>query len=265
MALNCNAQISVDSLLSDINSNFSKTGSKKYLQETFTIFESQNKKERYDLYLDSTNKLKEYIGLSIVHYNYDELNRIILIEGFNDKGIRNFWDFPSKQIFRYVSDTVVSEFNKIRNEICNCKSQDTLSDVVIIKEINSGTDSIYNKIRISIYSKDSTNKLSYAICSNGKICKKSENVRYIFRQFDKNEKSIIVQERYYDGRLRLLNGKHSVYKTENFSYSANISYAYSLREIRDREIRTIRLYDKRGKLVDTKEYIMSGPVNIPSK
>jgi hypothetical protein len=260
----CISQISVDSLLTTIHSNFKQIGSKKYLKETFTIFESANKKDRYDLFLDSTNKLKEYIGLSIVHYNYDNLNRIKIIEGFNEKGIRSYWDFPSKQIFKYVSDSVVYEFNKIRNEICNCKNQDSLSNVVIIKEINSGSDSIYNKTRITISSIDSTYKLSYSICSNGEICKKPENVRFIFRQFDKNEKNIIVQERYYDRKLRLLNGKHSVYYTEYISNSPiNKAYAYSVREISKNEIKVIRFYNKRGKLIDTKEYISTGPINVP--
>lgn len=262
LSFNGNTQISIDSLLLKISSHYSKTGIRKYLGETFTIFETENKKDRYDLFLDSNNKLQENIGLSVVHYSYDELNRIILIEGFNKSGKRSYWDFPEVQVFRYVSDTIVSDFNKIRNEICNCKNQDTLSDMVIIKEINS--DTIYNKIRISIFSKDSTMKLTYSICSNGKICNRSENASYIFRQFDKKVRYLIVHERYYDRKLRLVNGRHQVFQSENVSYSARDKpYAYSIRELEKGEIKTIRFYNKTGKIVGVEEYIISGPVNVP--
>ena len=261
MTLSCNAQISVDSLLTNIYSSYTETGSKNYLSETFTIFESQDRKDRYDIFLDSTNQIDENIGLSIVHYSYDKLNRIQLIEGFNKEGYRSYWDFPEKQIFRYVIDTLVPEINKIKNEICNCQNPEILSDVIVIKEIN--TDTVYNKIRISIISKDSTEKLSYSICSNGKLCNKAENTFYIYRKFHKKNKSKIIHERFYDAGLKLVDGKHGVNTSEFTSYfPPGTSYAYSIREIKNGEVKTINFYDKNGSLVETKHYGISiGPIN----
>lgn len=266
LTLNCNAQISIDSLLSSLNSNYSRTGSKEYLLETFTKFESDNKKDRYDVFLDSTDKLQEYIGLSIVHYSYDKLNRIILIEGFNRLGFRSYWDFPVITKFTYVSDTIVSELNKIRNEICNCKSLDSLSNVVVEKEISFREDSIYNKTRYKIFSQDSTIKLTYSICSNGKICKRGNNVFYIYREFDKKNKTIIIHERYYDDKLKLINGKHDVYKSENVSFSPPTkTYAYSIRQMEEGEIKVIRFYNKKGKLLEIKYFGgFEGPINVPN-
>ena len=263
-AIDLNAQISVDSLLSITNTSFSKTGTREYLSETFTIFKSENKKERYDIFLDSTNQLSEYIGLSIVHYSFDELNRIILIEGFSSKGVRSYWDFPVIQIFRYVSDTVVVQMNNIKNEICKCQSLDTLSDVVITKE--KTIERIYDKVRISVSSKDSMMKLAYAICSNGKVCQRGENAYYVYHEFGGKRKKKITQERYYDNELRLVNGKHDVHTTENSAYSVStIPYAYSIRELEEGEIETINFYNKKGKLVGKRENLpWRGPINAPS-
>jgi hypothetical protein len=216
--------------------------------ESFTKFESENKKDRYDIFFDSTNQINEYIGLSIVHYSFDELNRIKLIEGFNSKGMRSYWDFPEIQKFRYVSDSVVTEMNQIRNEICNCINPDTLSDVVIVKEIN--TDPIYNKIRISIISKNSTMKLIYSICPNGKICNRSENVSYIYRQFDTSIRFLIIHERFYDADLKLINGEHMAYESETFALDPNISYAYSQRELNNGRISSIKFFNKEGEMID---------------
>lgn len=263
LTLNCQAQIAIDSLLSSINSKYAKIGTKEYLSESFTIFESDNKKDRYDIFLDSTNQINEYIGLSIVHYTYDDLNRIKLIEGFNSKGIRSYWDFPEIQIFHYVSDTIVVEMNRIKNEICNCIHPDSLSDVLMIKEIN--TDTIYNKIRYTISSKDSTTKLSYSICSTGEICQRGGNVNYIYREFDGKNRSKIIHERYYDMKLNLVNGNYNVYTSESVSYFPPVKeYAYSLRELKNGEIRTIKFYNKKGKLVEIRNYgISEGPLNSP--
>ena len=106
-----NTQISVDSLLFKINSNYSKSGKKDYLGEKFTKFETKNKEDRYDLFLDSTNQLNNHIGLSIVHYSYDKLKRIKLIEGFDSIGFRRYWDFPIIQ--KYVEEIIRVEESEI--------------------------------------------------------------------------------------------------------------------------------------------------------
>ena len=261
-AFYANTQISVDSLLSKINSDYSIAGTNEYLGESFIKFELADKGDRYDLYLDSINQLNNHIGLSIVHYSFDELNRIKLIEGFDSTGVRSYWDFPVIQRFRYVADTVISEFNKIKNELCNCQGLDTLSLLVEITEINRNP--IYNKTRLKVISRDSTMKLTYAFCSKGNLCKRRENVSFIFRVFDNENRSIIAHERYYDADLNLVDGLHNVSETETLSYYPSEEYAYSVRNLKKGELDTIRFYNKKGKLVDTKQYgFSSGPINVP--
>ncbi len=254
------SQISVDSLRLTLDSDYTKTGERSYLMETFSIFESADKLDRYDLMLDSSNQLQEYIGLSIVHYAYDEQKRPTLIEGFNRNGERSYWDFPVVQRFTYTADTVVSAFNQLKNDYCDCQHAELLSSVQESKEVN--LNPTYNKTRYHIYSSDSTMKLTYAICSTGKLCNRGENVAYVFRVFDKEHHSTIVHERYYDNQLQLVDGLHSVFKSERLSVSPPQAYAYSERELTDGKITLIRYYNSKKELVHTENYgNQSRPIN----
>ena len=257
--LNCNSQISVDSLISILNARYTKTGTRNHMQEKFTVFETEDKKDRYDLYLDSAGHLNEFIGLSIVHYSYDDQNRIILIEGFNSKGERSYWDFPDVQKFRYVNDTLIPAMSQISNQICDCDNPDNLYHVTIVQEINSGSN--YNPVRYSVFSKDSLMKLSFSTNSVGEIWPSLMNVAYIFRVFDPVNKSLILQERYYNPKLKLVMGLHSIYTSETIAYTASESYAYSIRTFDKGSLKTASFYNKKGKLIKTQQY---GDIRGPS-
>lgn len=267
------AQLSMDSLLTVVNNSYAKTGSQKYLVESFTHFESVDKRDRYDLFLDSTGNLQEYIGLSVVHYGFDERNRITLIEGFSSSGERSYWDFPPVTTFRYVSDTLVPEMNRIRNELNNSQNSELLSNVSIIRELYRNT--AYNKTRIKVYSSDSTMKLAFVVCPDGQICnRKSKEVAYIFREYDKTDKTIIGEYR-YNSKLKLVDGHHPVFTSENVAVrSSSKSYAYSIRELKDGKLNTIRYYNRKGKLVETSNHgisaitdgvALSGPIHYRGK
>lgn len=258
------SQISVDSLLQEIDVKYTKTAERDYLMEKFSIYESADKLDRYDLFLDSSNQLQENIGLSVVHYAYDVQNRLVLIEGFNSKGERSYWDFPVVQRFTHTHDTVVSVFNQLKNDYCNCQHEERLSSVMKTQEIYRNTT--YSKTRFHMYSNDSTMRLTYSICSNGKVCNRGKNVAYVFRVFDKHYPSRIIHERYYDDQLQLIDGEHSVYETEWLSFNSPVSYAYSERELIDGNLSLVRFYNAKKELIHSKKYNHhGGPINVPSE
>ena len=258
LGLNSKGQISIDSLLMRIKYEYYQTGTTDYLGSKFTKFETPDATNRYDIYLDSNNQLKEHIGLSIVHYTYDSQQRIILIEGFNSKGFRSFWDFPEIQKFRYVNDTVVAEMNRIRDEICDCVFPEILSNVKIVEEINSTRS--FNVLRYTIYSKDSLMKLTFAKTSDGKFYSSSNKVSFVYREFDSITAHLIIHERHYDAKLKLVMGKHNLYTSETVAYSAEGSYAYSIRTFDKGLLKTAAFYDKKGKLIKTQQYgVIRGP------
>jgi hypothetical protein len=271
----CKGQISVDSLLTAIKVSCTETGSQKYLLQSFTRFESADRRDYYDLFLDSTGRLQEYIGLSIVHVSFDEKNRKSLIEGFNGNGMRSYWDFPVVQKFRYINDTLVPEMNRIRKEMNGSQDSEILSNVTIIREFN--TDAVYDRTRFKVYSQDSTLKLSFVFCPDGEICnRKPEQAAYVFREYDKNDKRIIIQERYYNSKLELVDGNHPVFTSETVAVSSSSKpYAYSIRELKDGKLNTIHYYNQKGELVETSQHgpsvvidgtsISSGPINSNKK
>jgi hypothetical protein len=253
----CQSQIKVDSVLDNVLNKYHKTGAKKYLMVEFSKFESENSSERYDIYLDSTNNLLEYIGLSIIHYSYDSLKRIKIIEGFNQNGELSYWDFPPLQKFSYTHDTLVPKLNKIRNEVCACINPDSLGMIIRIYEYYN--DTTYNKIRINLISSDSLIRLKYSYNINRKLSKNSKNVAYTYREYDKKTGYLILHERYYDKHLELVNGVHMAYKSDNYAQHCSVPYAYSIREIKDNEIVTIKFYNKNHLLVDTYRKSGGGP------
>lgn len=260
-----NAQIAMDSLMSELNMNFSVEGTKSYLMENFTCFESKNGKDRFDVCLDSLDQLQEYIGLSVVHYSFDDANRLTLIEGFNRSGQRSYWDFPAVTTFTYINDTLVTDMNRLIREACKCELTSVLSNVMIEKEFYLSSDSVYNRTRYFVTSQDSLFKLRFTKNLNHRICRQDDNSYYILRQFDSAKSRNIVQERYYDEKLKLVNGAHEVYINESFSQSApNQPYAYSLRHLSNGKISAFEFYDKKGRLVEKREEInFGGPVNVP--
>lgn len=256
-----NTQLNVDSLLRKIQIDYSVNGTKKYLSEEFKCFESKDKLERYDVYFDSTGQLQDYISLAIVHRTFDQFHRPLLIEGFNKSGGRSYWDFPVIQEFTYISDTLVYEMNKIESERCSCPFQSKYR-VERIEEKN--LESKFNKTRFYIYSEDSLSKLTFAFCSNGKVCHRGEGVYYIYRVFDSKHRSKILEERYYDENLELIDGPHQIYKGEYWSESNSVNYSYSIRELENGDYKKINLYSKEGILVHVREPgIITRPIISP--
>ena len=248
ISINSIAQINIDSLTNYINDSCIQIGFKEYLLKEFKIFENHKKSDQFHINTDSLNQLEEYIGLAVVHYKYDTLSRLKLIEGFGKNGDRRYWDFPVRQTYEYKSDTISAELNKIRDEICNCKSTDTLSFVKIRKEYYN--ESKTHDKRVYIWSNDSTLRLTYVKRNNKFLNKSVKGCVYIFREYDPNDLITIKQERFYDINLNLINGDHKVFLYDRVAEGHGTQYAYSIRDVKDGKITCINFYDKSGKLID---------------
>lgn len=87
------AQLNLDSLKKQIESSneWQRTTKTDYLIEDFQQFESVDKKQIYDLCIDSTGHLSESIGLAAVLYQFDDQQRIAKRIGYNLKGEYYLW------------------------------------------------------------------------------------------------------------------------------------------------------------------------------
>ena len=244
------AQISVDSLLTNLNASYNKIGTRKYLQENFIQFQSTDKREMYDVYFDSTNQLSEFIGLSIVHYSYDTKNRVTLIEGFNSKGERRYWDFPVKTIFTYFEDTTIVQLDSILSRL-NFGTNNRFN-VVLEEEFNINEK--YNMDRYKVYTKDTLIQIKFAIWKRNKtISHDRDYISYTLKQFDSVYRNEIIAERFFDSTLNLINAKMIYDKP----------YAYVEIHLKDGKKNLINYFNKNGELVFFEDKsIYDGPVAI---
>ena len=229
----CWGQIDVDELLIRLHRDYEITGKRDYLKEKFTVFESTDRLDKYHVFLDSIGLVREYIHLSIVHYVYDEKQRIVLIEGFSSQGERYYWDFPPITKYRYVNDTIIPYFTHVRKQLYPQSIMDTLYHVTIEEEINIETQSNYNLTRYTAYTKDSTCVFRFSVCSSGRICKNSNGVYFNYRELDSIDKRTILHERFYDTLFHLVesNHNHNIYDKSNWSTCISLNYAYTSRTI----------------------------------
>lgn len=262
----CFSQINTDSLLQRLQRSYQQTRIQNHLMEDFLVFEDENKRDRYDVFFDSTQQLGEYIGLSILHYQYDSLNRITLLEGFNKSGQYSYWDFPPRNEYYYFNDTITPKLNRIKNELCNCVSPDSIGYIQTMVEYYF-QEGFPDRVRTTEMSKDSLMKVFYVNKFDGSYMHNKEYVVFKFREYEKIGKKFITQERFYDVNFELINKKHLIGSTDRSGKFASIDYAYSIREVDSLGIRKIYLYDSKNELVDeTNNSIIedSGPIKVGS-
>jgi hypothetical protein len=264
----CWGQINVDELLIELHRNYEITGKRDYLQEEFTVFVSKNRMDEYHVFLDSNGIVNEYIGLSIVHYSFDEISRPTLIEGFNSKGERYYWDFPPITKYRYVSDTIMPYFTNIRQHLYPQSILDTLYNLTIEEEINIEKQSNFNLKRYTVYTKDSACILRFSVCSKGSICRRSNGEYFNYRELNPSDKKTILHERFYDTLFQLVEAPHeySIYDSRCLYYHVGISYAYSKRKLRedDEALYEMRFFNAQGEEVWFQQKDLVAMFNRPS-
>lgn len=227
----CWGQIDVDELLIKLHRDYEITGKRDYLREKFTVFISKNKLDEYHVFLDSNGKVNEYIGLSIAHYAFDDMGRPTLIEGFNSKGERYYWDFPPITIFRYYEDTTILYLTKIRQKLTDEPLFDSTYNVFVETVKYTDEYSKNDKTHYVVYTQDSICILRFSVCSNGSICKSKNGVYFNYRELDPIDRKTILHERFYDTLFQLVEAPHlASISDENLSgYEYLPFYAYSQR------------------------------------
>lgn len=252
-------------MLQRLQTNYEQTRIQKHLLEDFLVYEDESKRDRYDVFFDSTQELGEYIGLSILHFQFDSLMRIKLIEGFNKSGQYSYWDFPPRNVYFYSNDTITAQLNRIKNELCNCISPDSLGYIETIVEYYF-QEGFPDRVRTTEMSKDSLMKVQYVNKLDGSYMHNKDYVVFKFREYEKIGKKIITQERFYDVQFELLDKMHHVSLSDNTWIESTIEYAYS--KNKNEDINLAVLYNKNGKFVGEVDKFIgirdSGPINVGS-
>lgn len=256
-----NGQLSIDSLLTVLEQDFQKNGTRKYLMEEFTIFESKDRKDRYDVFLDSNNVIQDYIDLAIVHYSFDDFNRVTLIEGYNKIGKRSYWDFAPLQKIHYTDDTSINIVNFQLSQYFGCFVKTFKGEYKITEEYYE--DPKYNLQRHLFRTNDHIASFTFSVCSSGDICDKGNGVGFIYREYDTLERTVIRKEYYYDSKQERLDAKHPYYINDNVSQNYfGKPYSRSERVIKDGKIEKIFFYNRRGKLVHVEVLAENGSNGI---
>ncbi len=173
----------------------------------FQRFESRDKGEFYDVYLDSLGKLSSYLDLAIVHRMFNKQGRLMKTIGYGPDGTYSFWDFPPILEIDYRSDTTIETDYNYKYKFLSRKT--TIND-----KWGRATEIIYEEAKdiyfdrtINIYN-DSLNEVTIAHYDKSQKLKKDKNgVAFIYRKFDLNGKDIIEQ-RFLDIHRKLVDATH---------------------------------------------------------
>ena len=256
-SVSVSSQFSTDSLIKELTNNYSQNKKVGYLNYPYTEFVSKDSLDKYHLFLDSNDSLIEKIGLSIVHYQYDSLNRIKIIEGFNKAGKPYYWDFPVKEVYNYYSDTSIKILNRVFNDICKCDTNNSVGKIKTIDKFNKDL-SMYKRT-ITLKSNDGLKQLEFSKDTLNNVLKRSKSSYYRYRKFDKKYKNMISHERYYDKNLKLVSGKYSAFQSRSWAIQVGIPYSYSIRKVSSGIIVNMKFYDENDKLVHEYNKYSGGP------
>lgn len=246
--------IRIDSLVNYVNEHFSREANKKYLMEEFAVYESPDKSEAVHIFLDSLNKPSEYIGLCVVYYMYDSLNRLHSIEGWNSKGEPSYWDFSPLTMFYYEDYSNSTLIKKLQEIIPEFNSPPNSFVMVVENEVFSDSLSKYNKTFYKLSSEDKQWNLKYYTRPEKGIHTASENVLFVLK---KRDTANVLESEYYIGLdTTLVDGKHS-HDTYNSSLGLlyiddEYNFQYSVaKKFKGKMSAGINYFDKNNNLVFT--------------
>lgn len=199
--------IRIDSLVNYVNEHFSRGANKDYLMGEFAVYESPDKSEAVHIFLDSLNKPSEHIGLCVVYYMYDSLNRLQTIEGWNSKGEPSYWDFSPLTTFHYEDYSNSTLIKKLQEIIPDLNSPSNTFTMIVENEVFSNSLSKYNKTFYKLSSEDMRWSLKYYSRPEKGIQTASENVLFVLK---KRDTAYVLESEYYIGvDTTLVDGSHS--------------------------------------------------------
>lgn len=240
---NAFSQLNTDSLMKVLHDpgKFTFTQEVKYMTEMFQRFKSNDKNEHYDVYIDSTGNLGEYIGLAIVHEVFDQENRITKRIGYSSKGTYSLWDFEPIMEWSYSKNTKTYSLYDDQYAF-QAKYTETRDEKQrLIEEIYEDKNPTYHKKTIHQYDDAlHTETISY-YDQNGKL-KPNENGASIIQLKKDPLTDQIIEERFYNQAHRPVDGEHTLFRDSNSrkgcrfclvqykkdAYNMNIGYCYNI-------------------------------------
>jgi len=227
----------------ETSSNWTKTKTVDYLMESFQRFETLDQKESLDLYIDSSGYLNEYIGLAGVYKQFDNQNRITKRIGYDLKGDYYLWDYSPIEATEYHNDsTILTRYN----------FQFILSErVIIIKDSKDRiVETLYYDKNLKLYSRiaseyaDLQNELLIITYDgDGKLKSNANGVAIRLEILDSIDREFIVEERFYDANMNLIDADHSSLN----SFGFKCEYSILRRELINKEER-ISYFNSKDKL-----------------
>lgn len=232
LCLTAKAQIDLDSLRQSIENSttWTKTKTIDYLMQPFQRFETVDKLEKIDLFIDSTGQLNEFIGLTAVYQQFDNQNRITKRIGYNLKGNYYLWDYSPIQTTEYLNDTTIIthydyQYILTRKET-NIKDDKgrTIEELRHDKDLKLYSRKTYN------YIDQQKELLVTTFDGDGQIKNDEFGVGIIWQKFDSINR--LIEKRYYDSQMNLVDGEH------DWPSSSNIfecKYSILIREYKNNE------------------------------
>ena len=242
---NIHGQINLDSLKNQLetSSTWTKTKTVDYLMKSFQRFEKVDHKESFDIYIDSTGHLSEYIGLSAVYKQFDSQNRITKRIGYNLKGGYYLWDYSPIETTEYHNDsTILTHYNFqfiLSERVITVKD----SKDRIVETLNYDKNlKLYSRI-VNEYNDLQNRLLIKTYDGNGKFKANENGVAIRLQKFDSIDRKFIVEERFYDANMNLIDADHSSSNSSGFK----CEYSILRREFKNKEER-ISFFNSKDKL-----------------
>jgi hypothetical protein len=240
------AQLNIDSLRSCVENSdqWIKTEIVKY--EIFTPFQRFMKidsTETYDLHYDSSGKLSEYIGVAVINKKYDYQGRLIKIIGYSIVGSYYLWDFSPIEIHKYYGDTTEITHYSNRYEISRrfVTIKDSIDRIIEHLWLDENLQLI---VRTSYSFNDSLNEVyitTYNSLNEIQLNKQGVGVKW--QKFNPSKREEVIEERYYDDKMILVDANHELYKTTDY----DCRYAIVKRKYLENDVRS-SYYSSKGEL-----------------
>jgi hypothetical protein len=209
----------------------------------FQRFESTDKKELYDVCLDSTGKLSNYIELSIVRRTLDSLGRQLKTIGYNKEGKYFLWDFPPITEMIYNKDTTIETHYNHKYIFSSRETKITDKKGRVNEIIYQGKESKNYDRTVNIYN-DTLDELTIMHYDNNTNLKQDKNgVVYIYQKFDSINKNDIIEQRFLDINKKLVDNKHEFNNSQT-----NCIFSVIYRKFEKGEFVTY-YYNSNGKIV----------------
>ncbi|MDB5258700.1 MAG: hypothetical protein JWM14_3395 [Chitinophagaceae bacterium] len=231
------------------STRFNHTDTVIYFMENFIRYKSNNSLETYDLYVDSTGKFNELIGVAIVYKEYDDKGRELQRIGYGLDGKYYFWDYSAIIKTNYFGDSTIRDYynrnNKLTDRIITVVDKQGRTICLLeydhFLKLHAKTTHEYNTIRHEVVTKywDNNNKLKpnfWGVCIH-------------IEKFDPISPDSKTEEYFYNEKKKLVDGDH-----EGLSRNSGFRFKYSQIKKRVKDAEDFFLYyDSKGNLVCEKD------------